>query len=213
MGKVISGAGMGFSGKVGNLVYSQHRDGTTRVRSVPVASGKPMTVGQLSTAQDTTICALFMKPLADFVRVGYDCSANALRKSAYHVMVSHLRKETIKGVYPNREIDFSKVLMSKGDLQPPRDAAVKRTAAGLEFSWNSETSSRNHYTDQVVMLAYFPELAKCVFITAGAQRDKGKDELFLRGTENGYVAEIYLSFVTNDRRRISDSVYLGQLNW
>lgn len=214
MAIVKEGIAQGFSGKVGNLEFSRQKDGSTRVRQVPVASDKPPTVKQLSVQQDTKNCKNFLNPLKDFVDVGYELAGKIRGISAYNSIVSQVRMFTLTGEYPNRRIDFSKVLVTKGQMQLPEDATVTLTEFGLAFTWNTETEAKGiHYSDQVMMLAYFPELEKAKYMTAGAQRHQGKDLLVLNGIPHGHIAEIYISFISDNRKSISDSVYLGQLIW
>lgn len=214
MAIVKGGAAQNFSGKVGDVTYSQQKDGTTTVRQTPVASEDPPTVKQLSTRRDTTICSEFLKPIKEFIDVGYELQSRLEKQNQNNTIVSHVRHQALTGVYPNRSVDLSKVRVTKGQMQPPEDATVALTEFGLSFTWNPEIKIKGiHYSDQVMMLAYFPELGKAKYMTAGAQRHQGKDLLVLNGITHGHIAEIYISFISDNRKSISDSVYLGQLIW
>lgn len=214
MAIVKGGAAQNYSGKVGDVTYSQQKDGITTVRQTPVPSEAPPTVKQLSTRRDTTICSDFLKPIKEFIDVGYELQSRLGKQNQNNTIVSHIRHQALTGVYPNRRIDFSKVFVTKGQMQPPQNAEVTLTEFGLSFTWNPEARIKGiHYSDQVMMLAYFPELEKANYMTAGAQRHQGKDLLVLNGIPHGNIAEIYISFISNNRKSISDSVYLGQLIW
>lgn len=214
MGKVTGGLGIDISGSVGNLTFSKQADGSTTVKEKNGKSDIPLTVNQESVVRDTTITAAFMKPLTDFVKVGYELQAKIQKQNAYNTMVIHVRRDTLIGEYPKRMVDFSKVLVTQGKMEPPEDAVVALNEYGLSFSWNTEINNRgDHYSDQVMMMAYFPELKKTRYMTAGAQRNQGKDILMLSGIKRGYVAEIYISFIADNRKNISNSIYLGQLIW
>lgn len=214
MAIVKGGIALGFSGKHGNTIFSQQKDGTTIARQVPVASQKPPTVKTLSTLGDTAICSGFLNPIKEFAQVGYELQCKIEKRNYYNSISSYVRLNAFTSVYPNRRIDFSKVLVTKGQMQLPEDATVTLTEFGLAFTWNTETEAKGiHYSDQVMMLAYFPELEKAKYMTAGAQRHQGKDLLVLNGIPHGHIAEIYISFISDNRKSISDSVYLGQLIW
>ncbi len=213
MGKITSGPMLGVSGSFGGLTFSPQKDGTTNVSEKNKKSDIPLTPNQLSVLRDTEIFADFMKPLSAFVLVGYDLEAQIRRVNPYNAMVICVRKNAVQGVYPERSIDFSKVLMTKGTL-PVTKASAEITKTGITFTWDTLLIAHNtHHSDQVIMLAYFPELKETRYVTAGAHRFKGNDTLPLAGIKKGYQAEVYISFITDDRRNISNSVYLGQLNW
>jgi hypothetical protein len=214
MAIVKSGIAQGFSGTVGNIVFSQHEGRETTVSSKPAVSNKPPTVKQLSIRQDTSVSTDFLRPLKEFVKIGFGLQGKAERRSPYNSMVSYIRAHAITGKYPNRAVDFSRVLMTKGNMRPPEDVEVSLTGTGLAFSWNGEIKTEGaHFSDQVMMMAYFPGLKTTRYMSAGAQRHAGKDVLILTGIKQGYTAEVYLSFVTDNREAISDSVYLGQFIW
>lgn len=213
MAIVKSGPYKGFSGTVDGLTYSIQPNGTTVVKRKNGKSRKAPTIGQEATKADTDIYSQFMKPFKEFALVGYDLEARAKGINHHNAMVQSNRKNSLQGIYPNRSIDYSKVLITKSSL-PAAETAVTMTASGISFTWSTEIIPyRTHYSDQVIMLAYFPELNETRYITAGSQRHVGKDLLILDGIKKGYEAEVYISFVTDDRRNISNSIHLGQLIW
>lgn len=214
MAIVKSGPFMGFSGTVGNITYSVQPDGTTVAKTKNGKSSTPPTIRQEATQADTDIFAQFMKPFKEFALVGYDLEAKAKRQNHNNVMVMANRKNSLQGVYPNRSVDASKVLITKGSLPVATETAVTMTASGLAYTWSTEIlPDSTHYSDQVIMLAYFPELNEARYITAGSQRYLGKALLNLDGIKRGHTAEVYISFITDDRRNISNSIHLGQLTW
>lgn len=214
MGKVTSGMAVGFSGRVGNLIFSQQQDGSTTVRKVSKKSSKPLTELQYSVRQDTTLCAAFFKPIKGFIQNGFAVEGKLLGMNQYNAAVKDFRDNALTGIYPERKIDYSKVLVTKGNMGPPKAAQVKRSEFGLIFNWDTSADEQgNHYTDQVMLMAYFPELKKAAYLTAGSQRGRGTEMLNLGTISTGNTAEIYISFIEDNRKSISNSVYLGQLNW
>lgn len=214
MAIVKSGPYMGFSGTVDGITYYQLPDGRTCAKKKNAASSIPPTPAQISVKRDTEIFADFMKPLKEFVRVGYALEAKAQRKNPHNVMVKLMRAAILEGLYPNRYINYAKVLMTKGTLMMPAESGVKQNPDGFTFTWSTEVKpGYTHHSDQIMLLAYFPELKETVYTIGGAARYVGKDVLNLSGVEKGYAAAIYISFITNDRSDIADSKYLGQLIW
>lgn len=214
MAIVKSGPYMGFSGTVDGITYSVQPNGTTVAKRKNGKSSKPPTTGQKATHADTNIYSKFMKAFDEFVLVGYDLEAKAKGQNHHNAMIIVNRKNSLRGVYPNRSIDFSKILITKGSLPVAAETAVTVTEAGLAYTWSTELIvDRTHHSDQVIMLAYFPGLNETRYITAGPQRYLGKGLLILDGIKKGHKAEIYISFITDDRRNISNSIHLGQLTW
>lgn len=214
MGIVKKGPATGWSGKVGNQVYYQHAERATTVSDAPTPSNLPPTVLQLANRQVTAIVADYLPPLKDFVKVGARAKGRPFGQTPYNVMVADARAHAILGKYPNQYLDFSRLRITQGTMAPPQDAKVELTEKGFAFEWNPENiRDEDHYTDQVMVMAYFPELGITRYKTNCEERHKGEYLLPLDGIKNGYTAEIYIGFITDERDRISDSVYLGQLIW
>lgn len=214
MGLVKSGVAMGFSGNVGSLSYSQQADGTTTVRAKPKPSSKPATILQLACRQETALCALFLKSINNFIGIGFRLEGKLKGMNSYNAAAGYLRKNSITGDYPDLRIDYSKILVTKGEMEPPKNTEVSKSEFGFLFKWDSDAEDRGiYYTDQVMLLAYFPVLGKAAYVTAGAQRRKGIEMLMLDGIKNGYTAEVFIAFIEDNHKSISNSVYLGQLNW
>jgi len=212
MGKA-TGVAKNLSGKIGNLVFKQQKDGTTNVSEVQKPSEKPLTDKQLAVHQDTKITSNFIKCVEEFINVGYELLAKSKNQNQNNTVASYIRKNTLTGVYPERRVDLSKVLVAHGKMEIPEDAVVGVAKEGFSFTWNTKIDAGMHYSDQVMLMAYFPDLMQARCKTAGAERRAGKDLLDLDGIENGYEAHLYIAFIKNDRKSISNSVYLGQLSW
>jgi len=214
MAIVTKGPYLGFSGTVDGLTYYQLPNGKTVVKRKNGKRTKPAAPGQLPIMNDTAICAQFMKPLKEFVKIGYDIEAGILQDNPNNAMVKHIRKNAIVGEYPERKIDFSKVLVTKGLMPAPEVIATEVTEEGIAIHWDTSLiPKKTFYSDQVIILAYFAALGESRYISGGAQRHLGSDLLILEGIEKDAEMEIYIAFVSDDRKNISNSVYLGQFSW
>ena len=213
MAKVKSGLGLGLSGTIGGVTFCQQPDGTTSVRDKQKKSDKPRSRGQLSNAMDTSLISSFFKPIPYYIKVGFELETKP-GLNANNIAVPYFRKNAITGVYPDRIIDYSKVILTRGKMPPLNDAKVTVTDVGFAFTWDTSIELPGmHYSDQIMLMAYFTEIKKAVFVTGGAQRHTGSDLLVPHGIKRGTVAEIYVSFIENDRKSISTSIHLGQVNW
>jgi len=214
MAIVISGPFVGFSGTVDGITYCQLPDGRTCAKKKNKKSTKDPTDLQIANRADTKLVSDFMKPFKGFIEVGYQLEAKKVGQNAHNMMVKYIRLNALEGVGPTRKINLSKVLITNGTLSPAVETSAVITDLGVAFSWSTELIPKlTHHSDQVMMLAYFPDLEETCYVIAGAQRFVGTDLLNLTGIKKGYSAEVYISFITNDHLGISDSVYLGQFNW
>jgi len=213
MAKVKSGIALGISGTIGEITLCQQPDGSTTARNKQKKSDKPRTTGQLSTQMDTSLISEFFRPISYYIEVGFELETN-LSLNANNIAAPHLRKNAVTGVYPNRTIDYSKVLLTRGKMPPPKDATVTVTDIGFAFTWDTSVElPGTHFSDQIMLMAHFTALKKAVYVTGSAQRHTGHDLLVPNGIKQGTTAEIYVSFIASDRKSISNSIYLGQVNW
>ena len=214
MAIVTSGPMVGFSGSVGGFTYYILPDGRTCVKRKNSKSSVPPTPLQIANRADTAMVSKFMKSFKEFISVGYQLEAKKNHQNPHNMMVRYIRKHAIEGVYPNRKINIAKVLVTNGKLPSAAETSVTVNEQGLTFKWSTELVRKlSHYSDQVMMLAYFPKIQETAYVLAGAQRHVGTDMLNLTGIKKGTAAEVYIAFITNDHTGISDSIYLGQYDW
>ncbi|WP_316839169.1 DUF6266 family protein [Pedobacter gandavensis] len=201
-----------LTGKVGGMV-TYPLNGVLVTRAIGVNTNPP-TLKQLSVRQRTALVNDFLKQVSEFTSVGFELNAKKAKKRAYALAFGYNWGFGVKGTYPDIQIDFENFRLSEGQLPLVNDFEVVVEEKGLRYNWNADTTPDGaHWSDQVMMLAYFPALKKAFYCTAGANRINGTDLLPIRYENNELVAETYLAFISNDRKRISNSIYTGQLIW
>lgn len=201
-----------INGKLGSTV-SYLLNGNLVTRTIGFTKKKP-TKPQLTFRQKTRVLNAFFKKVGDFINVGFEFEGQKKNKKAYALAFGHNIVNAFKGIYPTVSIDFKNLRLTSGNMAEVSGIMVEVVNEGFKFSWDAESKeSGMHWTDQVMLMAYFPELKKAMFITAGANRDIGTCLLPLYETSHGYVAETYISFISSDRRSISNSTYTGQWLW
>lgn len=214
MAIITGGPFLGFEGTIDGITYYTDQWGRTIAKKKNKARTVPATEDQQTVMDDTVRIAQFMLPLREFVRVGYALEAIANRQNAYNAMVPGLRRDALTGTGDDRQIDFSKVLMTKGKMASSITASVEKFQTGLKFNWdNRELDFDTHWSDQVILVAYFPALGEVRYVSAGAERHTGEAYLELNGTKKDSIAHVYISFVSSNRTSISNSTYLGHLNF
>ena len=214
MAIVKSGPFLGFAGTVDGITYYQLPSGVTVAKRKNKKSTKPRTEGQKATQSTHGMISKFMQPFEEIAKVGYQHVSKSTGLNPHNAMVSHIWKTALDGPPDNRKVDLHKLLITQGDLPASAENSVRITAAGLSFTWSTENRLRNsHYSDQVILFAYFPTLRESEVKLGGAERRAGTDTLPLSGIEKGHPAEIFISFIANDHSSLSNSIYLGQLIW
>lgn len=198
-------------GKIGNLVYYESL-GKNLVRTIGVNLNPP-TIPQLASRAEMAVTSRFLKPALEFINVGFGVKAAAELRIPYNLAMSYNKINAITGIYPDLSIDFEKALMSEGDLQTAQDPAVVLTLNGLQFNWlTTPDMAWPELSDQVMLLAYFPSLRKVSFTLYGPERIQGTALLALGTPLLDQYMETYISFISADRKEVSDSVYTGSFN-
>ncbi|EDM38899.1 hypothetical protein PBAL39_22540 [Pedobacter sp. BAL39] len=198
------------SKKVGRTV-SYLLNGKMVTRSVGIRT-TPFTPNELAIQFLVKLVQKFMNSIEGFLHVGYELEARLQHQNQQNVSFSYIRKNAIAGIYPDVGIDYAKVLVAMGALGPPMDPVVTIVNNELLFTWKYDpTDPAQQWADQVMLLAYFPEVNKSVYITAGERREKERALLELPRYLKFSIIETCIAFVASDRRKISNSVYTGRL--
>jgi hypothetical protein len=195
------------TGKVGDMVFYV-LNGENVVRHAG-KSIKPRSEAQLANQAKMAVVNLFLKPLLEFVNVGFAYVAQDDRSNPYNRAVSYNRINAVAGIYPDFVIDYGKVLVSKGKLPVAEGATVELVPEGLRFNWlyNSDMPYPRE-NDRAVLLAYFPLVGAAVYLLEGASRKAGTDLLILPEELLAEPMEVYIAFVATDGKSVSDSIYL-----
>lgn len=199
----------GFIGKLGNTV-TYLLNGKVVKRRIGYSS-KPATVAQLACRQDTPVTNDFIKPVKEFIKIGFKGEAKLAKKNANSLISSHTRNYAIKGEYPYKEIDFTKVLFSKGSMPLTPNVRAVMTEDGMQFSWDKSLNpGDSRPDDQAMLMVYFPESQIAEYAINGGARINGFANISLIKHETPMVIETYIAFISADREKVSNSIYTGQ---
>lgn len=211
MGILSDGLHGPFRGRIGNIIYYMLDDKNVS-RKIGV-SKKPRTEGQRKNMLLTKLCSAFFCEVKDFINTGYSVEVRLYGDNAYNHATKNNKKTLLRGNFPHLEFNYDQILLSKGDLKPAENPSVDQTAHGLEFTWQTDPKMAwPDAADQVMMLAYFPDENRTAYELFGNTRISGAAVLEIPPSLQGAYMETYISFISADRKRISDSVYLGSLN-
>ncbi|SEA81450.1 hypothetical protein SAMN05443550_105298 [Pedobacter hartonius] len=202
-----------FSGKLGNVIGYIDQKGQQRLRTVGEHKFMNPSVRLRETWLKTSLTTAFLKPVTEFIRMGFAAQAKSEGMSAYNLAASVTRK-AITGTYPDLQIDFSKVLFSSGMMPVAREPETIAVDGGLMFSWDhTRLENGTRAGDQVMLMAYFPGSSKAVFLRSGAKRSQGYEFLSLPVLAEQEPVETYISFISEDHSSISNSIYTRQILW
>ncbi len=211
MGKYNKGILGAFSGKVGTVIGSSW-NGIDYMRSLPRPSSKAPSDAQLIHRAKFGLVNGFLGPVSSLVNLGY--KSLALKKTGYNVAISEMMSDAITGVYPDFEIDYTKIFFSKGSLTGAWNAgAVSANAAEIAVSWTDNSDSGTaKATDKAVILVYNPAKSAFVYnLETGALRNAATDTIILPAEFSGDTVEVWVAFMTPDKKTFSTSIHAGQI--
>jgi hypothetical protein len=212
MGLLPNGILGNINGTVGPVV-TYLLNGQNVIRSKPRKSNKPPTIPQLQNRTELEVITLFLDKAKTLIKKGFKHLAIGTKNNYHNLAVSYNKSQATTGEYPDVKLVFEKILLSKGDLAQPVNPAVERMDDGLKFTWECPESLESGYTsDQVMMMAYSPNLDRSVCIDSGAKRRVMEDVLPLSPSMLKEQLEVYIAFVADDRLQAADSIYLGSLS-
>lgn len=197
------------NGKIGNMVFYM-LNGQAVCRLIG-KQGKPSTK-QLANYQAMKVTMDLVRPMKEFIANSFELEARGTVKNAHNLAVSYNKRQALTGEYPNIRVDFSKVMLSYGELPGARDFRISKIEDGLTLSWNPESYMGGHDLDDILMIQlYYPLRKRGKSLLNASRRDSGK--LFIPVNEELIKEPIvaYACFKSADGKQISNSIYLGSL--
>jgi hypothetical protein len=151
----------------------------------------------------------FLKPLTAFLRVGFKSYAHQMTE--FNAAMAFNLGNAITGIYPDIEIDFTKAIVSRGNLQVALNpAAVAGLASQVNFTWDDNTGYGNGLaTDKVLLVVYDPVKKMGEFILGGNTRTSGAQTFTLPEYYTGDEVQCYIAFGNDNQSVVSNSLYAG----
>ncbi|SFH35512.1 DUF6266 family protein [Pedobacter insulae] len=195
------------SGKIGNLIAYNYR-GTQVFRSVAKKSTKPVTTAQQEQRMRFGLIAHFLAPLKSIVNKGYGNSKAT--KSQLGQCIAYHTKHAVKGIFPDLEIDYGKVVLTTGRLLGVSYAEVFSDNAGcLNFSWIDHRAETDGGTDNVILMVYSPARDRHEFLRTSYNRTTGFAMLHVPLGFSGDKVHCWMAFISENGKEFSASSYLG----
>lgn len=209
MGTIKKGILGGFSGKVGTVIGANWR-GLDVMRSLPKKSGIAPTDDQIKQRLKFGIVMGFLSPVKGIIEKAYGTSQGV--KSRFNLATSFHIQEAIAGIMPALDIDFPKVVFTKGELLGPSSATATAAAAGeIAYAWqNNNNSGLSKDTDKAIAIVFSPSEKKYVILDGGAVRSDLALTLEMPAQFTGKNVHSWLGFVSANGKDAATSLYLGE---
>jgi hypothetical protein len=200
-----------FIGKVGPVIgYVSRGKAIMRGRPNLSKSRKPSTL-QLQQHAKFSLMNKFLGPIIPFL--------NETKKTVdvdltgYNKAFSYNVKNSIVGSYPDLIIDYSMVLLSRGDLPNVRSADATSLSSGqITCKWTDNSGTGLARPDDKAFLAvHCPEINNTWMYAIDQAKRSAGGCIFDVARFSGRTVQIYLGFLSSDGKEVSDSLYVGGL--
>ena len=207
MGTIKQGILGGFSGKVGTVIGSSWK-GISYMRGRAQSVRNPRSEGQVEQRSKFALTLNFLKPITTYVRLGFKAYAN--KQTAFNAAMSYTVKNAITGEFPDYALDFSRALVSRGNLTQPVNAHATMVTGKVNIGWNDNSGQGDaQATDVAMPLAFNADKGEAVFSTAAASREDRAATLAFPADWMGDTVELYIGFASADGNNVATSIYLG----
>jgi hypothetical protein len=208
MGTFHEGILGGFKGKIGTVVGGKWR-GITYMRAKGEPNRSKFSDKQVVQQARFGLATRFIQPLQAVYNIGY--RSQIKRKTAINSALSDIITEAVTGDYPQFEINYPLLRISKGSLVATNSANVVLQGDGIGFTWSvGDTLPETIKKNQVLLVAIgdkcYPSMSLLEY-TRGA----GSGTLALPYGEPGTVVHCYVGFVSTVSKDVSNSFYAGSI--
>lgn len=193
-----------LSGKLGNVVLSSWK-GIPYIRSMP-AENTSNTPAQQKQRTKFSLVVAFVNSIHPVINAGF--KYNTEQMTEMNSATSYLMKRSIKMDEKGLpRLHFPWVMVARGMLGEPLNAAAERTAESIKFTWTfDEAQPAARADDKIIVLAYIP-----AFEQAYERLSEVTSHSLCRPVPGAgdQPLELYLAFAAADGNDACDSVYLG----
>ena len=209
MGTIQKGILGGFSGKVGTVVGANWR-GKDVMRSLPKKSQRVATESQLIVRAKFKLITQFLTPISMILKAHFGQSSG--ERSRRNLAVSYHIREAVTGTFPDFTVDYSKVVITKGELPGLQEPGIIPEAGGnLAITWeDNSTQGLAKPGDLLLAMVYNPE--KDLYEDRQiALRSALTYDIALPANWAGDAIHLWLSFTSADGKTRSTSFYAGTI--
>jgi len=210
MAKLLNGINGPISGKVGAVVGYTWK-GKAVIRSLPKKRTRPLSPLQLQQHAKFALINKFLNPLLSLLNLTF--STVAVQMSGFSKAFSYNVKNAISGTHQALTINYSMVLLGRGDLPNAASPSAQSLNNGeLVFNWTDNTATgQARANDKLYVAVYCEEVNNWISRVTETTRNDGTFTLKL-DLFKGKPVQTYIGFITADGKDVSDSAYTGPVN-
>ena len=208
---IISNGIMGDTRKsVGNFV-TYISGGQNIIRKKASSVNNPNTLAQQKQREAFSMLVSLFRIAAPAIKVSFP--ERIQKHSAYNAFMEKNTPEAITGPVGNQLIDYPNLTTGKGSQLVPKNTAITSTVTGrVSLTWddnsNGTTGLANDKAVIILINSIKDEVETSVFEATRASA--GLDITVPSGWLSNTV-HAYISFISNDNSKASDSVYIGSV--
>lgn len=206
MARYKNGINGPVSGKVGSVIASRWR-GIDYLKSLNDIGSKSCTAAQLLQQQKFALVSRWLKPLKPLILLGYQSFKAG--KTPMNAAISQVMREAVVVVDGKPEIDFSKVVLSRGELLISLVLGMVLTGDVLRIRWeNAAGSSFCKPGDRAVFVFYSVGCAGFAVFEGQALRSDREVQLSLPPDFTAGMWYGYMFYVNEEGDMVSTSQYI-----
>ena len=211
MGTYNKGILGAFSGKVGPVVGANWR-GKDIMRSLPKKSKRMASEIQLQQRQKFAMVTELLNGLQPVIKRYYGSDGGL--KTRRNQLMSYLLKEALVYNDPIFEWNYTKVMVSRGDLLGVNAGSVTASSGQLlDFSWSDNSlQGEAAADDKLVVVVYEPTSKTTIYSLNAGTRDAEAASLALPNYLSGLEVQVWVLFAAANDKRFATSTYLGTVN-
>lgn len=206
MGKIKQGVLGGFSGKVGAVVGSRWKS-VYYMRGLTDHVNDKNSLKQQAQRAKFAVAQAFAHDVLGFVRYGY--SPELRNRTPYNGLVSYLLKHAMTGSGIDWELDFERVMVSRGSLTPIKQANATISGDKVNFTWTDNSGKGDAKSSDVAMvLVYNKDDGEADYDTNAGVRGDGQCVFALPAGWGSANLAVYLGFRNTETGNCADSTCL-----
>ncbi|TCC81975.1 hypothetical protein FBD94_10670 [Pedobacter hiemivivus] len=211
MARINNGILGGIQGNAGP-VEGYVRYGVAYVRGKKRKRTTPPTPREKIQRKRMEVVNNFTNSMTDYIRIGFEEAAEGRPITPNNAAKSYQLLHALHGEYPNISINYATARLTQGILELPLNPEATAEGNGVRFNWTYNTALNwSNRGARVMVLVYAEETGKSFYQFIGARITEETDFLEMPTEVKGLQLHAYMSFVADDRRSISNSIYLGNL--
>jgi hypothetical protein len=144
--------------------------------------------------------------MTPILRIGWKQTTK--KQSAFNAVTSYTLAKAVTGTTPNFEIDYKKVLISRGNLTPVAKLSTLLSTNFFGVTWDDNSGIGNAKpTDKMLFVAYNYMKGEALTSYGWATRADGRFTFNTPPAWKGDRAHGYFGFISEDGKEVATSVY------